>query len=178
MGARSTVLLTRIQVCHTVVTVTRGRAVTIAGLGLPEGWSPAGWPVTVHLVFPPPPLVQEAGRHILHALLLTLCICRQASTEHGSPRLPSLSPVPHPLGTHQRWQRKATSSVPTRTGKASRDVADRQDGTDLLVMSTRLWPGPPGCRSSRAPDLETMPACHQEASPVQAWWLSGISAPC
>lgn len=52
-----------------------------------------------------------------------------------------LSPVPHPLGAHQRWQR-SHSSVPTRTGKASRGVADRQDGTGLLVVSTRLWPGP------------------------------------
>lgn len=41
-------------------------------------------PITV-LVFPPPPLVQEAGRHELHALLLTLLICK-------TDRLPRVSP--------------------------------------------------------------------------------------
>ena len=43
--------------------------------GAPKGFSRTWRPVTVLLVFPPPPLVQEAGRHELHAPLLTLLIC-------------------------------------------------------------------------------------------------------
>lgn len=37
------------------------------------------WPSAVHLGFLPPPLVQEAGGHIFHTLLLTLFIFTQGS---------------------------------------------------------------------------------------------------
>lgn len=66
--------LTRVQVCHAVVTVARNCAITVAGLGFPEGRPRARWPVATHLVSPPL-LVQEAAGHELHTLLLTLLVC-------------------------------------------------------------------------------------------------------
>lgn len=132
-GGQSTVPLTWVQVCHAVLTVARGHAVPVAGLGLPEGWSPAGWPVTVHLVFPPPPLVQEAGGHVLHALLLALLICRWRQTRL-SPRLRPPGPAPHPTGTEQRRQRDAKPARSYRDRWGQRGVADGHS-TDL-----------PGCR--------------------------------
>lgn len=65
--------LTWVQVCHAVVTVPRGCAV-VARHRFPEGLSRTTWPGAVCLVFSPPPLVQEAGGHELHTLLLTLFI--------------------------------------------------------------------------------------------------------
>lgn len=71
-GGQGHGLLTWVQVCH-AVTVTWGCTV-ITGHGFPEGFSGARRPISGCLVFPLLPLVQEAGRNILHPLPLTLFI--------------------------------------------------------------------------------------------------------
>lgn len=83
--------LTWVQVCHAVVTVTWGCAV-VAGHRFPEGLSGASWPVAFWPVLPPLPLVQEAGGHERHTLLLTrliwethqLAVCFLSTSPWGS----------------------------------------------------------------------------------------------
>jgi hypothetical protein len=64
-------LLTWIQVRHAVI--TQG-SLLITGCWLPESCSWARWPVPIHLVFPPPLPVLQAGRDVLYPLLLTFFI--------------------------------------------------------------------------------------------------------
>lgn len=111
--------LTWVQVCHAGVAVTRGCAVIIAGLRFPEGCPGARRPVTVPLVFLPLPLVQEAGRHVLHTLLLTLFIWETGQDRPGS--LPvSLSSRPlcprHCVQTGDGTEMPSAQSLPGEEG--------------------------------------------------------------
>lgn len=155
--------LTWVQICHAVVTVTWGLAVLIAGLGCPEGCSRAGRPVPVRLVFPPPPLVQEAGGHELHTLLLALLVCVAGPrlTARLSPRpAPGAPPLEHVRGDRER-HRLSSSQDRKPAGVWPRG---KKTGPVHWALSTLLqaggppatWgsgPRPGGCSPSKAQGL-------------------------
>lgn len=137
-----------------------------------------GWPVTVHLAFPPPPLVQETGRHVLHTLLLTVFIWETGQhTAWFSPCPPVLRAL-HPAHlVHSSGGREMPPAplLPGQERPAGVWPGDKMvqvywaSSTPLRPRPTRLQEAAarraPSYTGLSAPGLETVPACHQEAPP-------------
>lgn len=164
--------LTWVQVCHAGVAVTRGCAVIIAGLGFPEGCPGARRPVTVPLVFLPLPLVQEAGGHVLHTLLLTLFIWKTGQdTAQFSPCLPVLqTPVPQPTVYKQAMAQKCHQLSPYQerreasggVGQGARCCSKLTSSGPSQAPGSSGWEGTEGHGAQLQLGLEAVPACHQE----------------
>lgn len=173
--------LTWVQVCHAVVTVTWGCAV-VAGHRFPEGLSGASWPVAFWPVLPPLPLVQEAGGHERHTLLLTrliwethqLAVCFLSTSPWGSELSWGVGEAGHPPPAIwvKQWKLAVpVGPVPTGTrGQCGARARGQDDGRGLWAWSTcssgsSQAPGGSGWRALSRPS-------GRDHRPHPGWWGS------